>query len=295
MKRLIAYALLCCLLLCACGHPAEPKETQPTTEPATQTQPTTESLQQTQPATEPAAESTSETQEPTGETTEPTQSVEEKVTVYLLKKVTYFDSGSVEYHYDENYNIDSYTIFTLENTVMCEVFFEEKDANGMACVVRNQWPEGIEGEIRNLTYFEDGRLKEEQFAGSNFSGCQYEYDREGNLIEKREYYDGMLISAVYFEYDYDQLTIAYCEDNAGSKVFECWIENGRIVAKIFLDSGEDYGYRYEYDENNNMVSMTLYYEGETFPGDQYFYEAVEVDADRVRYLQEQQKYLIPIV
>lgn len=291
MKRLIAFALLCCLLLCGCDTPDAAKEPNPQTEPATEAA--------TQPVTEPVTESTPTPQEPIVVPTEPLDSPTEppktdakKVTVYLLKNVTYFDSGSVAYHYDENHNIDSYTMYTIENTTMYETFFEEKDANGMACVVRSQWPEDIGNETRNLTYSEDGKLTEELIADSNFSGFQYAYDQAGNRTEKREYYDGILQSAVYYEYDGKLLTAAYCEDNAGNKVFECRIENGLIVEKAY--SGEGYGYRYEYDKDNNLIEISFYQDGETIPGDQYFYEAVEVDGSRAQYLQEQQNYLITI-
>lgn len=286
MKRLIVLALLCCLLLCACGQGTTP------TEPALQTQPATTA--ETQPTTEPTAESIPATQPVTEATTEPTQAEEEKVTVYLLTKVTYFDSGCVEYKYDENHNIDAYTVFTLENTAMYEVFFENKDANGMAWVIRSQWPDGAGDETRDLVYSADGKLQQEQIAGSNYTGFQYAYDQAGNRTEKREYYDGILESAVYYEYDGGQLTAVYCEDYTGNRIYECQIENGLVTQKIFLDSSESYSYSYQYDENNNLVELTFCYEGETMPGDQYFYKAVEVDAQRANYLMEQQKYLVSI-
>lgn len=290
MKRIIVFALLSCLLLCACGQNTAP------TEPATQTPHATDPATDpaTEPATQPATENIPETQAPTEAPTDPPHGEAEKVTVYLLKEAIYFDSGSAEYRYDENYNIDSCTVFTIENTTMYEKFFEEKDANGMACVIRTQWPEDAGNETLNLKYFEDGKLQEEQIAGSNYTGYQYAYDQAGNRTEKREYYDGILQSIVYYEYDGEQLTAAYCEDNAGSKIYECRIENGLIVEKTFLDSEEAYGYRYEYDENNNLVQTTFCFEGDETPGDQYTYEAVEVDAERAHYLLEQQKYLFSI-
>ncbi len=286
MKRLISFALLCCLFLCACGQPTTP------TEPSPRTQPATEST--TQLATEPTTESIPATQASTKATTKPTQPKAKKVTVYLLTKATYFDSGYVEYNYDENHNIDSYTVFTIENTTMSQVFFEKKDANGMACVIRTQFPEDISNETRNLTYFKDGKLKEEQIAGSNYSGYQYEYNQKGNRTEKREYYDGILQSVVYYEYDGGQLKAAYCENNADNKIFECRIKNGLIVEKVFFDSDKEYGYLYEYDENNNLIKTTFCQDGESIPGDQYFYKAVKVNAERAHYLKEQQKYLIPV-
>jgi len=273
MKRFTVFAVLLSLLLCGCTQLFTPP-----TEPATQ------------PTTEPAIESTPIT-EPT---TEPTQPVAEKVTVCLLKKTTYFDSGHVEYTYDENYNIDAYKVFTIENAPMYNVFFEQKDANGMAGMVRTRWADGMGDDTRTLVYSADGKLQEEKMTGSNFSGFQFAYDQLGNRTEKREYYDGILESVVYYAYDGRQLTEAFCEDREGNKKFQCKVENGRIVEQTCFDSESEYGYRYEYDENGNLIEATYYQDGENFPGDQYFYEAVEVDAARAPYLLEQQKYLIPM-
>lgn len=273
MKRFIVFAVLLSLLLCGCTQLLTPP-----TEPATQ------------PTTEPAAESTPTT-EPT---TEPTQPVAERVTVYLLKKTAYFDSGYVEYTYDEDHNIDAYKVFTIENAPMYDVYFEGKDANGMAGLVRTQWADGMGGDTRKLVYSADGKLQEEQMTGSTFSGFQFAYDQQGNRTEKREYYEGVLESAVYYEYDGRQLTEVFCQDKEGNKIFQCKVENGRIVEQNCYDSESEYGYRYEYDENGNLIKTTYYQDGVTFPGDQYFYEAVEVDAARAPYLLEQQKYLIPM-
>lgn len=278
MKRLIALAALICLLLCGCGSTgATPPDTAPQT-------PSTDSGTENTPST-PAA--------PDGNT-ESVPSKPEKVTVYLLTEMTVFDSGSTKYNYDENHNIDSYQVFTIENTPMYNVFFEQKDADGMACVVRTQWPEGIGNGAASLTYLAGGKLEEEQTDGSSYSGYQYAYDGQGNLTEKREYYDGILQSTVYYEYDGELLTAAYCTDNADNKVFECRIENGLVTEKVFFDPDVAYGYRYKYDENRNLTETEFYFNGETTPGDQYFYTAVEVDAERAPYLQEQQKYLIHI-
>lgn len=297
MKRLLILILLCCLVLWGCGNndtPSTEAATQPTTEPASQTQPTTKPTAQTQPPTEATTEPTTATQAPTEAPTEPTQPKPQKVTVYLLTKVTHFDSASIEYHYDANHNIDSYQSFTIENTPMYETFFQEKDANGMACVVRTLWAGNTGEQCRNLTYSADGKLQQEQFTDSNYSGFQYTYDQAGNQTEKREYYEGLLEAVTYFTYDSGKLTAAYGEDNAGNKLFECRVENGLIVEKIFLDSDEKYSYRYTYDEHNNLIQTTFYSGGEDTPGDQYFYQAVEVDPERAPYLLAQQRYLIAI-
>ena len=287
MKRLTVFAVLVCLLLCGCGNTAADP-----TEPVMQILPAT--VPATVPVTVPVAESAPATQAPTETDTEPVPSEAAKVTVYLLTKVILFDNGSTEYHYDENYNIDSYTVLTLENTTMCETFFENKDPNGMACTVRTNWPGDAEGEIRSLTYSEDGKLLEEQTPVSIYSGYQYAYDPLGNRTEKREYYEGMLETAVYYEYDGNQLMAVHGTDNAGNWMFECHITDGLVIEKVFFDSEPNYGYLYEYDENRNLIQTFFYFGDEITPGEQYFYQAVEVDAERAGYLLEQQKYLIPI-
>lgn len=290
MKRLIAFAVLVCLLLCGCGKTA-PDPTQP----ALQTQPSqAPSVQTTAAPQETIPETQAPTEPPAEPTAEPTQPAPEMVTVYLLTNVTVYDSGSTQYHYDENYNITSYEVLTIENTLMYEVFFELQNENGMACAVRAQWPEDTGSEIRYLTYTKDGKLSEEQIAGSNYTGYQYAYDAHGNRTEKREYYDGILQSVVYYEYTGTTLDAAWCQDNAGTVIFECRIDNGRILEKNYYDSSVRYGYRYDYDENNNPYSSTFYYDGENLPGERFFYQAVEVTAERAKYLLEQQRYLLSI-
>ena len=101
-------------------------------------------------------------------------------------------------------------------------------------------------------------------------------------------------SVVYYEYDGNLLTAAYCEDSEGNRIFECRIENGFVVERVLFDHDVKSGYLYEYDENNNLSQLSFYYDGDSIPGDHYFYIAVEVDAERAHYIREQQKYLIPI-
>lgn len=257
MKRLIIFIMLLCIMLCSCENEKQVSSSKPDLES--------------------------------------NPSVEEKVTVYMVTKVACFDSGFIEYHYDENNNIDYYTVFNIENDVLSNVSFEEKDSNGMARVIRTLWEQGGEGDRLNIKYYADGRIKEEQISESNYTGLKYEYNKDGNITAKREYYEGILESAIYFEYDEKQLVSAYCEDKSGNKLFECRSENGLIVEKVYFDADEEYGYYYKYDDNNNLVETTVYYEGETTPGDCYFYKAVEVDAKRAAYLKEQQKYLISII
>lgn len=309
MKKLsILLALLLCFSLCACddntkvtesatkaqptaGNTATQSPTEETTVPAGDvTEPTVE-------ATDPAEEITEPTEaptEPTEPVTEPSYTEGETVTVYLVKKVSYFDAGYVEYHYDEDYNIDSSTTFSIENEALYETFFEEKDANGMACQIRVQWPDDLGSESRSLKYSADGKLQEELYVGSNYTGCQYAYDQAGNRTEKREYYDGILEVAVYYEYENGKLIAVQSEDISGDTVAEYRVENGLIIEETFYDSDTKYGYRYEYDENNNLIATTYAFDGEGMPGDHYVYEAVEVDAARAPYLLEQQRYLVSI-
>ena len=276
MRRLIVLAVLAGLLLCGCGEAAP----LPTQTPA-QTTGTP-----TAPSTQPTAEPTTQT------TAAPTEAP--PVTVYLLDKIVIFDSGYMQFAYDENHNIDSYDIFTIENDIMCRTFFEEKDANGMAGTVRLQWPDGS-GEIQKLTYSPDGKLQEKVYEGSEYTGNQYEYDAQGNLTQRREYYDGILQTVVYCEYDGGMLTAARCEDTGGNPIFRCRIENGLVMEKNFTDSYAEYTCRYEYDENRNPVRTVVYYDGEETPGELFYFVEVEVEADRAPYLLEQQTYLLAII
>ena len=279
MKRFFALLLLSCLLLCGCEADA------PATEPIT------ESVQaQTQPVTTPVEETTAPAEQTTTEeVTEPTQPITEKVTVYLVEESFLFDSGCTKYYYDEDYNIDYYTVYTMENEVRYTAYFENKNSNGMAGKFKEQWPESSTTYI--MTHFEDGKLSEIKLDDNSFSGTQYEYDLKGDITEKREYYDGILNNIVYFEYDGETLSAVYGEDADGNKLFNCRIENGLIVEQVF----SDYTVFYKYDSNNNLVESSMLYEGETMPSEQYTYKAVEVDAERACYLLKQQNFLLSVV
>lgn len=280
MKKVIVWTLVCCLMLCGC---------QITITPATEA---------SAPSTEAApTASTGETAEPTEATVTataaPTLPAEEKVTVYLLEKTVIFDSGYTEYTYDGSNSIDCYTTYTIENELMCKGLFEQKDENGMAGCFRLQWPDG-QSEDRTLAYFGDGKLKEELYTGSNYTGNQYDYDQVGNLTQKREYYDGVLFSLTCYEYDGETLVSAYGEDKEGNRLFECRVENGRIVETKHYDYGTPQSCLYKYDENGNLIETSYLIEGEKIPGEQYTYRMVEVDWQQAHYLQLQQRYLIPI-
>lgn len=276
MKRILMVMLVSCLLLCGCRS-AAPE----TTEPA------------------PAPETTDATTEVTTEaTTEATQPQAARVTVYLLECAYMTDSGRMEYHYDEHYNIDYYEVFDMENNLLFTTRFDEKDENGMAGYVWSDWGDGS-GEGMYWTYFADGKPKEALYEVSNFSGYQYEYDLKGDITEQREYWEGILQSVVYYEYEGEQLSRVYCEDAQGARLYDCHVENGRIAEKHCYAQEGDYSYSYTYiytyDENGNLALVEFLYEGERSPSDAYTYKAVEVDADRAGYLINQQKYQLSII
>lgn len=276
MKRILIVALIACLLLCGCQE-AEPAAT--TTLPSAA------------PTTDPTAAATTE---PTViPTTEPTEAQPEFVTVYLLTEVAMFDSGYTTYEYDEDYNIDLSQTYSLEKELMYTTYYENKDENGMAGCVRNAYVTG-DSDSMLLKHFADGKLEEELYEGSNYSGYQYAYDQKGDRTEKREYWDGILTSAIYYIYDGETLVNVYCEDAEGTKIFDCEVVDGRIVEKTCYNGDTTYGYTYEYDENGNVAKSSFLYEGEVSPSETYTYQAVEVEADRACYLLEQQKYLINI-
>ena len=288
MKRILALALLVSLLLCACGEkPVAP--TQPETQPAqTQTTAATEATTEaptqapTQAPTEPSVE----------ETTAPAKV--EKVTVYLLEKSFLCDSGSTEYSYDENGNIISCKIYTMENDLMYTTYFEEPDANGMAGVRRDAWGDGAD-QCRTLVWEADGKLKEEQF-DTAFSGYQYEYDESGHITEKREYYEGILVSVVYYTYTDGVLSAVHNEDPQGVKQYDCRVENGKILEKTHYTSEGtvDFSYSYEYDKKGRLVASTFTSEGATEPSETFQYRKMQVDPARVPYLMSQQNYLLSI-
>lgn len=282
MKRLLSLALVACLLLCGCQTEGEPAQT---TQPGT--------TAGTDPAvmtTDPAPEAT----DPTVEATEPVPTepvLPETVTVYLLEGTMLYDSGRTAYEYDEDYNIDLSQTYTVEDELMYTTYYENKDENGMAGCVRNAWISG-DSDSMLLKHFADGKLEEELYEGSNYSGYQYAYDQKGDLVEKREYWDGILTSTVRYEYEGEELVRLYCEDVEGNHIYDCRVEDGRVIEKVCYSDAGSYSYGYEYDENGNRIKETFTYEGETTPSVTYTYKAVEVDASRACYLLEQQKYLL---
>ena len=278
MKRIGILILIAGLLLCGCRN-AEKAE-QPTAPEAT---------------TEATAEATTEaTIEATTEaTTEATEPQEELVTVYLLESSFLCDSGKTEYYYDEHNNIDHYKVFNMENDLLFTTRFEEKDANGMAGYVYDDWGED-RGEGMRLTHFADGKRKEFLLEGSNFSGCQYEYDLKGDITEKREYWEGILENTVYYEYDGEELIRVYCALPDGENVFSCRVIDGRIIEKVVYSEEGGYSYFYTYDENGNLTQVEFLCEGERSISETFVYRAVEVDFDRAGYLRHQQNALISV-
>ncbi len=266
MKQVIVFLLLVCTLFCGCG-----KETN---EPA---------KQETNKPTEPENESSQIPEEPV---------VPEKVVVYLLDKSVICDSGYTQYYYDENHNIDKYEVFTIENELMYTSYFEDKNANGMASMYREEWS-SAHGNHENLTWFEDGKLKEKK-SGDESARSQFEYDQAGKLVEKREYYGDELYCTVHYEYEADVLQRVYCMNAEDRLYYECRVEDGRIVDKVFYEVYSE-SYVYEYDTSGNLEQRNIYYEGDTSPSESFTYKAVEVDVDRAVYLLEQQKYLLSSV
>lgn len=274
MKRILIAFVVVSLLFCGCSlfAPGPQEQTQAPTEP-----PATS-------ATEPAIEeTTAPATEPATEPAEP----QEKVTVYLVERTDYYDSGYVAYSYDENYNIVSYDVYTIEKDLMYSTVFTEHNAYGMPCKFTQH------EENWTLAWFEDGKIKEAQ-EGSGFSGYQYEYDLKGDMIEKRGYYEGILQDTVYYEYNGEALSRVYCVDATGEEIYECKIENGIIVEKAFSETAGDIVYYYEYDANGYLIEENFLLEGERIPVQAHTYKAVDVDAERARYLLEQQKYLLSI-
>ncbi len=223
------------------------------------------------------------------EATEP--AVPSMVTVYLLEKTVIFDSGYQLYNYDENNNILSIETFTIEDALLYKTHFSKQDANGMFCQSVEEWDEELNR--HTFVWFQDGKLQEEQY-DPGFSGDQYEYDPAGRVSQMRNYYDGILNYTVYFGYDGDALQRVYCENEEGRKLFECEIENGRIVKKNLFDIEGTiyYAYEYIYDDNGNLNQRLFTMDGETSPCEIHTYRAVEVDANLAYYLMAQQQYLL---
>lgn len=291
MKRLIAFALLLCMvLLCGCQNiaPTPPApENDPPENTSAQTPVTNDPVDD--PSEDPSEEPSQEpSEEPSEEPTQP-----ELVTVYLLQEAFLFDNGPMSFYYDENHNVAGYNFNDMEGQTIFTGHFAQPDGNGMPSRYGTVWYDGSAGEDHTLVWDQDGKLLEVQ-TGEAFTGSQYDYDEQGRLLERRDYYEGMLDSAVYYEYDGDTLSACWSEDSLCNKKFDCRVAEGRIVEQTFYDYSTPYGYTYEYDENGNLVQSLFVFDGDALPAVQYTYIQVQVSPERAQYLREQQKYLMTL-
>lgn len=188
MKRLIAAMILMCLLLCACGAPAEPATEPPVTEPATQ--PTTEA---TDPPTEPPTEA---------------------------PKIRHPLNGSV---LDAPYTGRAIAVVTPNNSQAmpqygiskADILYEvEAEGSVTRCMMIFSDLSGVEtvGPIRSIrTYFNSIAVSYDipvvHCGGSNFgrNGC---YDINGNKIDNWEHIDEMYNSSYFFR-DYGRYNSGY--------------------------------------------------------------------------------------
>lgn len=277
MKRILAVLVLLCVLLCGCDidiNIGTSNNDTPTGTTAAAT--TTQAV---------ATESTTTAQQPT-------QALPEKVTVYLLDSAMIYDSGRMEYTYDTDHNIQTVTVYTIEDDLMYTTFFEEQDLEGMPSSYGKDW--GDSRDAFTISYFEDGKIREIQLSNGQFTGYQFEYDQRGAMIEQRLYYEGILDEAVYYEYDGEQLVAVHCEDKSGNTIYTCQVENGLILSYNYAEGRGESTRICEYDANGNMVADSYLYDGETIPGTFYTYRAVEVDYARANYLMVQQ-FLITLL
>ena len=280
MKKFFVCLLIACLLLTSgCCCMMEPDVT-PEPRPVV-TAPTQASVQEV-------------TQAPT-EATEPEIEVPETVTVYLVDQIAMVDNGYLEFQYDAEYNMLQADHWGIEGDHWYTIYFEDRDSNGMPGTIRTVWDSGYVS-TTYLTYDANGNLESEEDADSQYTGYQYAYDQQGNMVEKRLYYEGILEDIIYCRYAGGQLAEAYGETADGYRNMEARIENGRIVETQHLGAEDAYSYLYTYDENGNVYQsfFSLNYE-EASLQESYSYIAVEVDCDRVQYILQQQAYILSVL
>lgn len=312
MKKVFALLLALMLVLMAGCQTASPAETpDPADDPlkgivdkftdAAKPTPTAKPLPK--PTPEPTSEPTPEpTPEPAATpapmpTTAPVQPKPETVTVYLLEKTEILDTGYKQFSYDSNYNIHACDGFTMDDDFWFSIYFVEKDKNGMAYMLWEEWADGS-GKTFLVTYGEDGRLQEAIYERSNYSGVQCTYDDKGRLSEMSDYSDGILQSTAYYVYRGDELWQLWCEDPYGNHLYDCRVEDGVILETVYYtsDGGYSHSYMYEYDANGNLVCENFMSAEEgSFTQKVHHYKAVEVDAARAQYLLRQQEQLTTIV
>ena len=278
MKKVFALllAVALCLPLCGCDFSfATGGEAETTSGKSWVTMPAVMQTEPTEPLeTEPSP-------------TEPAPTEPELVTVYLLESAQIYDSGRMEYIYDEEDNIISIKVYTIENDLMFTTYFEECDLDGIPGSYRVAWEMGG-GDSYKITYTDYAKITDIEYVGGNFTGNQFEYDQQRRVTEQRSYYEGILEEAAYFEYDGDKLVNSYCTDVNGNLVYECRVENGLIKEYIYSEDQGSSRRLCEYDEAGNLLSDSYIYDGETVPGTFYKYRAVQVDARRAIYLVGQQ-------
>lgn len=272
MKRILAVLVLLCVLLCGCDNDINIGTSNNDTPTDT---------------TAAATAAQTAATDPTAAAQQPTEALPEKVTVYLLDSAQIFDSGRMEYIYDENDNILSVNIYTIENDLMYTVYFEECDLDGIPASYRLEWATGG-GERYTITYTDNAKITELRYDGGNFTGTQFEYDQNGRMTEQRQYYEGILETATYFEYSGGVLVRSYCENASGEIVYQCRVENGLIMEYIYSEEQGGHRRLCEYDKAGNLLSDSYIYDEVTTPGTFYTYRTVEVDANRAIYLVGQQ-------
>ena len=281
MKRILAVLVLLCVLLCGCEFSLDIDGTVKEANSGKNWVTVPAAMQ-----TEPNAAPTEPVEtEPAPAPTKPAE--DELVTVYLLESSQIYDSGRMEYIYDNADNILSINIYTIEDDLMYTVYFEESDLDGIPSSYRTEWQVGG-GEAYNITYTDYAKITDVELVGGNFTGQQFEYDQDRNMTQQRYYYEGMLETTAYFEYAGGVLVNAYCEDVLGNSVYKCRVENGLIKEYIYSDEQGGYRRMCEYDEAGNLLSDSYVIDGETVPGTFYKYRAVQVDARRAIYLLGQQ-------
>lgn len=232
-------------------------------------------------------ETTAETTEGTQPTTEP-----QMVTIYLVEQSTLYDSGSTQYFYGENYNIERMDAFYVEHDMASSTTFGSRDANGMPGQAKVDWDDDYT-ETYAYVWSQSGKLLEEKDV-AGFSALQFSYDEQGNLLQIEEYYEDEKFATFHYEYSDGVLQGSYCVNTDGHMNYECLTQNGFITEKRCYDEKGYlmYTYYYTYDENRNLAEVSLVYDGEQVSGTTYTYRAVEVSSDRAAYLLEQQKYLL---
>ncbi len=287
MKRLFLYAILAGLLFCGCHNPEPSPEAPTATLPQAQTvQTEAPTEQETVPA---------QTEAATEPETTPVQTEPYDVPIYLVEEIAYTDSRRMQYFYDDALNLIREETWDIENNLLCITYYEDHDANGMPHRARVEWADS-EPYYINYTYREDGKLLSVAEEGFEDSGCEYIYNAQGQLIEKRSMYEGEPFEITYLEYTGGVLTKVWRVDQAGEIGFDGVVEDGRILEKYFPDPGYESRLLYRYDERGLLIAREVEEYGEVHPNVIYRYTAEQVvDSRRAAYLRELQNILLDII